>query len=35
MKYELKIFTTLVTPECKLIRGGGAFVNLLGLFSEL
>ena len=27
--------TTDVTPECKLIRGGGALVNLLGLFKEL
>lgn len=29
------LFTTVVIPECKLIRGGGAFVNLLGLFKEL
>jgi hypothetical protein len=29
------MLTTVVTPECKLIRGGGAFVNLLGLFKEL
>lgn len=34
--FKTKILhTTDVTPECKLIRGGGALVNLLGLFKEL
>lgn len=30
-----QIFSTDVTGECKLIKGGGALVNLLGLFKEL
>lgn len=34
--HNIKVLhTTDVTPECKLIRGGGALVNLLGLFKEL
>lgn len=35
ISYMKILYTTDVIPECKLIRGGGALVNLLGLFKEL